>query len=297
MSCGILSVSPGAEWHRVLIRAPVTSVGHSEQVFVSLEGFFGRLDPVEDQVIIDDFLTVRRQGWGMNHQDKNHPPHRRVFVRTYRNFNVLLFQLLNIFNLLLEGLSLLVLHCFGNKYVVVQKGSVLRVGETTQRLNGWTSFNLCHKLDVCATCWESCKKKRKNNKKTDSHHRRRPHWLVAVLLYHPNQLQQLNAGLLTKWRQLDSNSSDEKTAKWRSVGKRCSKTHWFHSVRQFGIDGLRHLRRNPVQLWLRGVSANAKVLRGMCGNSWLRWRFKDAGSDPDINWERYPSTLYHVIRA
>lgn len=61
-SGSILSVSPGAEWHHVLMRAPVTGVGHFEQILVSLEGFFGRLDPVEDQVIVDDFLTMRRQG-------------------------------------------------------------------------------------------------------------------------------------------------------------------------------------------------------------------------------------------
>lgn len=67
-SGSILIVSPGAEWHSVLIRAPVTGIGHFEQIFVSLEGFFGRLDPIEDQVIIDDFLTARGQGWGMNNQ-------------------------------------------------------------------------------------------------------------------------------------------------------------------------------------------------------------------------------------
>lgn len=53
--------SPGAEWHHVLIRAPVTGVGHSEQILVSLKGFFGRLDSVKDQVIVDDFLMANRQ--------------------------------------------------------------------------------------------------------------------------------------------------------------------------------------------------------------------------------------------
>lgn len=40
---------------------------------------------------------------------------------------------------------------------------------------------------------------RKWPRKTDSHHWRRPRRLVAVLLHHPDQLQQLNAGL---WDQM-----------------------------------------------------------------------------------------------
>lgn len=56
---------------------------------------------------------------------KKHKSHRRTSVRTYRDFDVLLFQLLNVFNLLLEGLSLLVFNRFGNQDVVVQVGSVL----------------------------------------------------------------------------------------------------------------------------------------------------------------------------
>lgn len=55
------SASPGAERHRALIRAPVTSVGHFEQILVPLKGFFGRLDPVEDQVVVDDFLSAREE--------------------------------------------------------------------------------------------------------------------------------------------------------------------------------------------------------------------------------------------
>lgn len=57
--------------------------------------------------------------------EKKHKSHRRTFVRTYRDFNILLFQLLDVFNLLLEGLSLLVFNRFGNQDVVVQVGSVL----------------------------------------------------------------------------------------------------------------------------------------------------------------------------
>lgn len=50
-------VLPGAEWYNVLIRAPVTSIRHFEQIPVLLKDFFRRLNPIEDQIIIYNFLT------------------------------------------------------------------------------------------------------------------------------------------------------------------------------------------------------------------------------------------------
>lgn len=60
-------------------------------------------------------------------------------------------------------------------------------------------------------------------------------------------------------------------------------------MQQFGIVGplkRRHLRRNPVQLWLGGVSANANVQR----NVWLSWLMaEDRGLKntwSDLTWLR-----------
>lgn len=52
-------VSPGAERNRVLVRAPVASVGHLEQIFVLLKDFLRRLNPIEDQIIVYNFLAEK----------------------------------------------------------------------------------------------------------------------------------------------------------------------------------------------------------------------------------------------
>ena len=48
---------PGAEWYNVLIRAPVTSIRHFEQIPILLKDFFRGLNPIEDELIIYNFLT------------------------------------------------------------------------------------------------------------------------------------------------------------------------------------------------------------------------------------------------
>lgn len=115
----------------------------------------------------------------------------KKLVCTHRDFYVLLFQLIDIFNLLPEGLSFLVLDCFGNQHVVVQKGSVLRVGENAARLVD-QYFLICAASWMCVWHVKRVAKK----KESGSHHGRRPRPLAAVFLHHPDQLQQFNAELL-----------------------------------------------------------------------------------------------------
>lgn len=52
-------VSPGAERNRALVRAPVASVGHLEQILVLLKDFLRRLNPIEDQIIVYNFLAEK----------------------------------------------------------------------------------------------------------------------------------------------------------------------------------------------------------------------------------------------
>lgn len=74
-------VLPGAERHSVLIRAPVTSVRHFEQIPVHLKDFSGCLNPIEDKVIVYNFLTEISQG---EVTDSNHDLCNTHLIQNYQ---------------------------------------------------------------------------------------------------------------------------------------------------------------------------------------------------------------------